>query len=154
MTSAAARVADRALAPEAVVLATLEIVHPDVPDPIRVVADGADRVVDGQTYRALPFRARLVDDPERGAPRAEIALDNVGAAVTQWVELSRGGVGATATIGRVVAGEASHSETVSLEVASMRVTTDEVVAEIGYEPLLGRAAVRLRYDAATAPGLF
>ncbi len=154
MSSPAVRVANRALAPETVVLTTLAIAHPDVADPIRVVADGADHVVDGQTYRALPFRARLVDDPERGAPCAEIALDNVGGPVTQWVELSRGGAGATATIGHFADGEAAHSDTVTLEVASMRVTADEVVAEIGYEPLLGRAAVRLRYDAQTAPGLF
>ena len=152
--SAAARVADRALAPTDVVLTTLEITHPDVAEPVRVVADGKAHRLDGADYQPLPFRARLVSDPERGVPRAEIALDNAGQAVTQWVERSAGGSGATATVGRFVAGETEHSSRVSLEVASMRVTAEEVVAEIGYEPLLGRAAVRKVYDAATAPGLF
>ena len=47
---------------------------------------------------AARFSARLADDADGQAPRAELVIDNVGNALTQWVELSDGGNGATAQV--------------------------------------------------------
>ena len=55
---------------------------------------------------------------------------------------------------QILAGAPDPEWEMTLEIASIRVTAERVEATIGFEPLLGRRAVRPRYDAGTAPGLF
>lgn len=151
--------AERALSPAKLVLTALELSHPALANPIRVVADTARRTVDGDAYEPLAFALRLVDDPERGLPRAEIRLDNVGRAANQWIEQSQGAAGAALRILRFaasddLAADNAIDDEVTLDVADVSVTERAIRCRLGYEPLLGRRAVRLRYDAETAPGLF
>ena len=146
--------AQRALAPVDVVLTALEITHPDVSDPIRVVNDTRNRTIERHTFVALRFQPRLADDPESRIPRAELVIDNVGRALTQWVERSDGGSGASCRVLQVVAGEDVPQYDVTLAVASMRVTAAEVRVTLGHEPLFSRRAVRRRHDPETSPGLF
>lgn len=149
------RVSERALSPVDVVLTALEITHPDVPDPIRVVNDGQaqEHTIEGNTYLALRFEPKLVDDIEGQAPRAEIRIDNVGEALTQWVERSDGGSGATCRVMRIVAGDDDPQYDVSLEVQGMSVR-EQVRVRLGYEELFGRNAMSMRHDPETSPGLF
>lgn len=146
--------AARSLAPDTVVHTGLEIAHPSVAAPVRVVDDAEPQTVAGVRYEPLAFRARLVDDPEGGVPRCELALDNVGQALTQWIERSGGGAGATVKVRRWAHGAAAIDWEVAVEVQSMRVDAAEVTATLGYEPLMGRRAVLLRHDPQTSPGLF
>ena len=148
------RRAQRALAPADVILTALEITHPDVTDPVRVVNDAVNRTIEGNTYTALRFQPRLVNDPESGIPRAEIAIDNVGRALTQWVERSEGGAGAQCRVLQVIAGEDTPQYDVSLGVQAMPVRNSEVRVVLGHADLFGRRAVRLRHDPETSPGLF
>ena len=86
--------ASRAGTPEAPVLTALEITHPDVVAPIRVVNDAQSHCIGGNEFVAVRFSARLADDADGQAPRAELVIDNVGAVLTRWVESSDGGNGA------------------------------------------------------------
>lgn len=148
------RRAQRALAPADVTLTALEITHPDVADPVRVVNDTVSRTIEGDTYVPLRFQARLVSDPESGLPRAELVVNNVGRALTQWVERSEGGAGAQCRVLQVIAGEDTPQYDVSLGVQAMPVRNSEVRVVLGHADLFGRRAVRLRHDPETSPGLF
>ena len=153
MATAGYERARRALSPEDVVLQALEITHPDVPDPIRVVNDAVDQVLGGNTYVGLRFQAKLADDAER-PPRAELTMDNVGRPLTQWLERAGGGAGAAVRVMEWLPGGAAPEWEVTVELASVHVDQTVVRATIGYEPLLVRRAVRLGHDPETSPGLF
>jgi len=146
----------REQSPRDTAVAAIEIAHPDLPSPARAVADGRDHTIEGHRYPALPFTARLVDDVEGRAPSAELSIDNVGRELTQWIEAA-GGRG-TARVMMVLAtddgGESPVEWEVTLDVLHVRVDRRQVVARLGYDPLLGRPAVLLRHDPERSPGLF
>ncbi len=54
-------------------------------EPIRISSDGVNTVHDGNTYYAWPFDIVLPDDPESGAARARIAVDNVSRELVAWL---------------------------------------------------------------------
>ena len=145
----------RASAPEAVVLTALEIRHPAIAEPVRVVNDAADHVIEGRTYVGLRFGARFADDIEGQAPRADLVIDNVGRELTQWIERAQGRAGATVRVMQVVVGDADTPEwEMTMDVAHVRLDQERVTARLGFDPLLGRAAVTRRHDPQTSPGLF
>ena len=71
-------------APDSVdaLLAFLTITHPLLPDPIRVVSDVIDYVVDGQTFKGLPFEFGILSDNE-GPPMTELRVQNVDRKIGQ-----------------------------------------------------------------------
>ena len=144
--------ASRAGTPEAVTVTALEIRHPDIAAPARAVNDTAQHTIDGVIFPPARFSARLADDADGQAPRAELAIDNVGDVLTQWIELSDGGNGAVVKLMQVVDGEVEWS--VELDVVGMRVSTQSVTARLGFDPMLHRPAVQIRHDPDHSPGLF
>jgi len=137
------------------VLTALEIAHPASPTPVRIVNDTRNREIAGATYVGVRFDIRLADDVAGRAPQAEIAIDNVGRALTQWIDLTRGAAGATVRVLQVLAVEDPEVQwEMTLDVAGMRQDASRVTARLGFDPLLGRAAVSLRHDPQTSPGLF
>lgn len=153
--TAAGRRAAAELSPRDVLLDALEIRHPALSTPVRLVNDRADLALEGQTWQAIAFTPRLVDDVEQRVPAAEIAVDNVGRPLMEWVEAARGGAGATVRMMRVLvrAGAAAVEWEVTVDVLSVRANQRHVVVRLGYDLLLQRPAVTLRYDPATAPGV-
>ena len=146
-----------ALSPRAQLVSALEITHPDVPAPARAVNDTESRTIEGNVYPALRFEARLADDIEGQAPRAELSIDNVGHVLTQWVELSNGGAGAKVRVMEVRIDPPDDPVVeweLTLTVESMHVRRDRVAARIGFSSLRGRAAVIARHDPSRSPGLF
>ena len=145
----------REAAPADRLLTALEISHPAIAQPVRVINDTQGRAIEGNDYVALRFDARLADDIAGQAPQAELAIDNVGRALTQWIEATGGGVGASVRVMQVLDIDDPPVEwEVTLDVAGMAVDQERVTARLGFDPLLGRAAVTLRHDPQTSPGLF
>ena len=145
----------RESAPERRLLTALEIRHPAVAAPVRVVNDTVERTIEGNRYVALRFDARLADDVEGQAPQAELAIDNVGHDLTQWVEAAGGGAGATVRVLQVLDIDDPPVEwELTMDLAGVQVDAERVTARLGFDPLLGRAAVTLRHDPQTSPGLF
>ena len=145
----------REAAPVDRVVTALEIRHPAVPVPVRVVNDTVNRRIEGSDYVALRFDARLADDIAGQAPQAELAIDNVGRALTQWIEAAGGGIGATVRVMLVLAVPDPPVEwELTLDVAGINVDQERVTVRLGFDPLLGGAAVTLRHDPQTSPGLF
>lgn len=155
-TSARGRRAAAELAPADVIVAALEIRHPALADPIGVVQDTEPLTLGTLSCIPLAFRVRLAPDVDGRAPSAELALDNVGRELMRWVDAAQGGAGATMRVMQVLrTAEPPRIEwEVTTDVLAVRATQREVVVQLGYDPLLTRPAVLLRYEPHTAPGLF
>ena len=154
----AAELYDRTIresAPEHRLLTALEIRHPAVAAPVRVINDTEGRRIEGNDYIALRFDARLADDVEGQAPQAELGIDNVGRELTQWIEAAGGGTGAQVRVMQVLdIADPEVEWELTMDVAGMQLDAERVTARLGFDPLLGRAAVTLRHDPQTSPGLF
>ena len=145
----------RESAPADRLLTALEISHPAIARPVRVINDTQGRRIEGNDYVALRFDARLADDIAGQAPQAELAIDNIGRELTQWIEAAGGGIGATVRVLLVLGLPDPPVEwEMTLDVAGMSVDQERVTARLGFDPLLGGAAVTLRHDPQTSPGLF
>lgn len=136
-------------------LILLEINHPALPQPVRVVNDTQDVVTLGETYIAAAFRCVLPDDFEGQAPRAQLAVDNVGSDLMYWIETSGGGQGSTVTFRQVMRSRPDQVEW-SIDMNLYNVVADfkEVSGDLGYENLFGRPSVAMTYRPDTAPGCF
>ena len=137
----------------------IDIEHPNVSQNIRVVADSLAHEIEGDTYEPLAFRVQPLQDREMEIPRATIEIDNTGHSLTRWVNESRGGVGATMRLLRVLppASIGSESEITmerKLRVGKLSLTSRSVEVTLVSEPTVGRPAILRRHDAATSPGLF
>ena len=145
----------RQSAPERGLLVALEIRHPAIARPVRVINDTVERVIEGNRFVPLRFDARLADGVDGQAPQAELAIDNVGREITQWVEATGGGIGAMVRFMQIIDIDDPPVEwELTMDVAGMEVDSERIVAKLGFAPLLGRAAVTLRHDPQTSPGLF
>lgn len=136
-------------------LVLLEITHPNLPDPVRVVGDTQDLISNGQVYAAMGFRVRLPDEVQGQQPRAELAVDNVGRELMRWVEQSAGGRNARVRLMQVLR---SHPDNIEWEISmylnNLRATATEVSGELGFPRLLDVPAVQMRADPQTMPGIF
>ena len=154
------RRAARALAPARALVWGLEITHPDVADPVRVVSDTRDHTAGGETWVSLRFGARLAADAPNAPPRAELWVDNVGAVVTDWVTAAGGGAGARARVVQLSADPADPAAASEIEweqtlrVESMTIDRARVTARLGPPSARGRQAVTARHDPRRSPGLF
>jgi len=133
----------------------LQIDHPDLAAPIRVVQDSQNITSNGNLYVKMPFDVTPPDDLTQGSPKATLKMDNVGRELMQWLEISNGGAGATATLSRVFVSNPDIVEwQVTMDMTNLVANTTTVSARLGYEDLLNRAAVPIRYTPETAPGIF
>ena len=149
------RLSLRESAPADRLLTALEIDHPAVAPPVRVINDTMGRRIEGNDYVALRFDARLADDIAGQAPQAELGIDNIGRELTQWIEATGGGIGASVRVMLVLDIPDPPVEwEITMDVAGMAVDSERVTARLGFDPLLGGAAVTLRHDPQTSPGLF
>lgn len=144
-----------ALSTPARIVTCIEITHPDADGPIRLVDDGEDLTVGGVTYLAARFEAQSVGDGGQRAPRGQLLIGNAGRQVSQWIDEAGGGAGGQVRVmdvlvdGNLVAIDWE----LTMDVASIT-TGENVQLGLGFDPLLGRPAVAMRYDPQTAPGLF
>ena len=107
----------------------------------------------------MAFEAARPQDKENEVRQAELAIDNVGHTLTQWIDLSAGGRGAVMRIMEVVIPQQAGQESgitweQRLTCGVTRITNDRVTLSLVDHAIFGRPAVLLRHDAETSPGLF
>ena len=141
-------------APEAPLM-LLEINHPELPAPVRVVADTENITSNGNVYQAFPFRFVLPSDYENQLPKARIAIDNVGKDLMQWIENSDGGAGSTVKLSTVMRSRPSQIEwTITMSMFNIQVNAREVSAELGFENLFAKPAISIQYRPETCNAIF
>ena len=153
-----ARIAARALE-GADEIHALEITHPGLTSPVRIVNDTADHTVEGNTFLACSFEPQLPQEVDGQVRRASIRVDNIGRKLMEWIELSEGGKGAYMRILALippgqgeVASEISYDVTMGVVISD--ITHQSVTVEVAEDSLVGRSGILLRHDPGLSPGLF
>ena len=133
----------------------LEISHSALAVPVRVVRDNTDLVSNGETYTALAFDIQLPSDVEGQLPRVPIRIDNVGRELTQWLDASNGGQGATARVMQVMRDDPDTLEfDVTMDLLNVKQNGAFVQGELGFENTLALPALVASYRPDTTPGIF
>ena len=136
-------------------LILLEIIHPDLPVPIRIVDDVQNITSNGEEFTALPFRINLPDDLSGQIPQARLEVDNVGRELTTWLEISRGGVGAKCRIMQVLRSDPDLIELdITLDLTKLSINNQSVQGQLGFVNVLGQSSVTTQFTPTTAPGLW
>lgn len=161
-------------------LVALEITHPDLVEPARVVNDNLDLVVvqnDGGpvevTFAKCSFRLQLFDDIDQQIPKATLSVDNIGRELTQWLEVSQGGKGAKCRILMGLRSELAAPLSdftgsppvrdintwnpweydIRLDMSSMSIDMIEVSSDLGFKRSFMQPAVARRFDPTNSPGI-
>lgn len=136
-------------------LILLEISHPDLTQPVRVVNDTVDINSNGNLFIGCPFRVTLPDDIEQSLPKAKLAIDNVGRDLMYWIEKSCGGVGSKVRFIQIMRSRPNLIEwEITMALTNVQATMQEISAELGFTNLFSRPAVRFQYRPELAPGIF
>lgn len=138
-----------------ILLVLLEIQHPQLAVPVRVVNDTQGIVSCGNEFLACAFDIALPDDTDNKLPQARLEIDNIGRELTQWLEQSGGGVGATCRVMQVMRATPDLIELdLTLDMTGISMDRAKVSATLGYADLLNQPAITVYYTPATAPALF
>lgn len=133
----------------------LEIDHPELLVPVRVINDRADIVFETNTYTALGFNITMPTDLQKGLPRASLSIDNVGKELVEWLEASNGGANTSVRIIQVLRTDPSVPEVdMIMTLRNILVTSSTITGELGFEDLLNVPAVTIIYSPEFAAGLF
>lgn len=133
----------------------LEISHSQLASPVRVTNNTDNIVSNGNTYTACAFRVQFPDDVQGSMPRVPWAIDNIGRELTQWLEGSNGGRGASVRIMQVMRDTPNVIEqeyTLTLLRAHQNIL--EVTGELGYENVLDQPALLAIHTPETTPAIF
>lgn len=136
-------------------LELLEITHPDLAVPIRVVNDVQNITVLGNEYIACPFTLTRPDDVDQQTPTAKVSVDNIGRELTTWLEQSNGGKGARCRVMAVLRSTPDILEfDMTMDLSGLSINNLTVDGALGFQNTLMQPAVAVRYDPISSPGAF
>ena len=137
-------------------LKLLKITHTSWAAPVCLVDDTRNLVTLGDTYiGGMMFTAQLPNDKPKEAPRVPLQMDNVGRDLTSQFEALPPGATLMATlrvVSRATPGVVDWEFTAPM--TGVRADGNKVTASMGWDDVMRRAAVLLRFDPVTAPGLY
>jgi hypothetical protein len=133
----------------------LEIDHPDLATPVRVVNDRQDITFETNLYTALGFDITMPTDLQKGLPKASLSIDNIGKELITWLEASNGGANTSVRILQVLRSAPSVAEVdMLMTLSNITITTLLITGELGFDDLLNVPAVTIIYSPEFAAGLF
>lgn len=136
-------------------LVLLTIVHPSLSIPVRIVNDMQDLESNGDLYIGCPFKCVLPDDFEGQLPKAALSIDNVGGELIEWIETTDGGNGSVVTFSQVMRSRPNQIEwSITMNLYNVHITQQAVTAELGFENLFAKPAIKMKYRPANSPGIF
>lgn len=136
-------------------LVCLEISHAGLSVPVRVVNDNTDLTSNGNLFIAAPFECILPDDMENQLPKAKLAIDNIGRDLVYWLETSGGGEGATVRFMQIMRSNPNLIEwETTMNLSNVQITMTKVTADLGFENIFSKPAVRMQYRPDNSAGMF
>ena len=137
----------------------IEAHHSGLAAPIRIVADNKEHIVAGESYIPCAFSAVPPQSVDGEVRQAHLRIDNVGEKMMTWVNVSRGGRGASVRVMSLIAAVPGETESTidyefEMDVGVAEVTNEQISITLTDEPTVGRPAITLRHDPLASPGLF
>lgn len=137
------------------VLACLEIRHPFISDPIRIVNDSIKLISNGETYLPMGFDLKRHDDIEGELPKCSITFQNVGRILTKWIDSSGGGSKATFDVLLIRRSDPDNiEEQIRFEIQNCTTTSESITFTLVIQNNLIKRAMNYFFDKKRAPGLF
>ncbi|HEL2957642.1 DUF1833 family protein [Stenotrophomonas geniculata] len=137
------------------ILLFLEVSAPSFVETLRIVNDTRNWVSNGVEYVGVPFGFKLPNDVSGQTARAVLTLDNVGRGITEDLERLQHDDVVMAVLKISDRADPNVIErTYQLPMTQVLVNTRTATAQCGYDAIMRQQAVRLRYNAFSAPGLF
>ena len=136
-------------------LALLEITHPFLSVPVRLVNDNEDFLFNGDNFLAMPFKIKRQDDVQGELPKVILSISNIGRTLVRWVDSSGGGKGATVSV--IISRRSTPTvteERLNLSIQSVSITTELVSFNMIVQNNLVKRSMLYLYDINRAPGLF
>jgi len=133
----------------------LEVSAPSFAETLRIVNDTQNWVSNGIEYLAAPFGFKLPDDITGQTPRAVLTIDNIGRGIAEDLETVQPYDIVKAVL--MISDKANPNvieRRYVLPITQVSVNTRTATAQCGYDIVMRQQAVRLRYNAFTAPGAF
>lgn len=132
----------------------LEITHPNLSQPVRIVNDAKDLQSLNNTYIACPFSMSILSDSDKERPKAVLSISNIGREMTRWIEQTQGGVGTEIKIKILRRDEPDNIEyEVTLSFTEITVTTQSIAGVLGFENLYRKTAINKFFTSKVAAGL-
>ncbi len=133
----------------------LTITGGGITSPVRIVNDTRDLASNGETFLGLPFEVVPPKEASKELPRAQLRIDNVGRDLTAELEALEPGAELLATLQCVYRATPDLIEyAFTAPLSGIRANVFSVTATMGPAEVMRRAAVNIRFDPFTAPGLF
>lgn len=149
------RIKLNALCADSPYIVLIDINHPTFAETVNIVVDTDDLIMpDGTKYTALPIDVKLPSDTAKNAT-AQLEIDNVGRVLTDEIEKAKGLAGGVCRLRTVFRSEPQHIiQDYVMDVIDTDLDVMKVTLTLGFEDLLNRPAVRVKYRPETTPGLF
>lgn len=135
------------------VLFLLEINHAILEEPIRLARDNQDFSFQGYNFIACSFDIVLLTDEDNAVPTAQIGINNIGGPLVNWIEQAEGAAGATVKIIMLQRSNTEAEFEIETSLKNVNVTMAKITAQIGFDDILNKSSVQIKYDAYDAPGL-
>ena len=133
----------------------LEINHPALTAPIRVINDVQDITSNGNLFIGYPFRCVMPDDFEGQLPKSKLAIDNVGKDLMYWIETTYGGQGSTVRFMQIMRSRPDLIEwEITMNLYNVVAQMQDISADLGFENLFAKPGISRQYRPDNSPGIF
>lgn len=141
----------------AVAAYALKIMHADLQDDLRLIANTEDITFETELYKSLLFSASLPEDSEDEVPTVRISIDNVSGEIVKTVRSISSPPMMELSVLLIFPDGTIKRESGPANFRMTRADWDALICEahLGYEAdYLNEPAQAHRYDPTTHPGLF
>lgn len=136
-------------------LVLLEIDHPDLSEPVRVVGDKENIVSNGDTYIRFSFDFIGVTDPEVGLGEAKLSLDNLGREFLVWLETADWRKPTSVRIQTVRRSDPDNVEVeYNMFLDDLITSPSTVEGKLTFGIAIDSLLMRILYNKQNSPGLF
>lgn len=138
-----------------ILLVLVEIDHPFLAEPARLINDNQDFIFQGNTFLQMPFTFERQPDVQGQLPVALLRISNVGRTLTKWIDSTGGGRNAILKV--MLARRSAPSvleEQLDFGIESVNIDMQYVTFNLVIQNNLIKRAVKATYDLKKAVSLF